>query len=580
MSTKDRKEYIALVVCLIVYLIVSLSYLRVFPIVGEDEPWIAAAPYKLATEGVYGSDLFAGYYGVERHNYQQMPLYPLLQAAVFAVAGTGVLQMRLLPVAFGFALLVVVFLVGRQAAGARAGVLAVVLLLVLRIADGGGATGILLLDRARINRYDIAVPVFGLLALWVFNRAEERRARGGYFASGVLVGLASMSHLYGIFWGPALATMLLIGRRSRVLSQPALWLLLAGVAITWLPWLAYIATGWSDFTGQMRFVSPRFDLSNPSFFTGNLLHGNGPLSIDWLQRSLGEMPWSRIGAWSAVAGLPIALATIFFTARQRSSAENPALSVAVSLVVTIALFLVLIHVKTYSYMIAVWPLGALVLAIGAARLWQVGGLTARALLGLLIGSMAIEGAMRVTEARQMARRVTPYEWYTGDVARCIPEGSLVLGLQHYWLGLRQYRYRTWVMATNYSHPIYTHDPIPFDQAIERIDPDVLLVDRYIDRMLRNSRDPAHPNHHLYLGFEAFVTKRGASITCVIRDRSYGDMRVYLVPRQSRQLTRRDDSPDEPRRRSGAPPARAGTRRTPFPRLRRRWPPSRRETRGC
>jgi hypothetical protein len=48
---------------------VSFSYLDVFPPVGEDEPWIAGAPYKLATQGTYGSDLFSGYYGVDWHNY-------------------------------------------------------------------------------------------------------------------------------------------------------------------------------------------------------------------------------------------------------------------------------------------------------------------------------------------------------------------------------------------------------------------------------------------------------------------------------------------------------------------------------
>jgi 4-amino-4-deoxy-L-arabinose transferase-like glycosyltransferase len=518
------------IVCLAAYLVISLSYLSVFPIVGEDEPWIAAAPHKLATEGVYGSDLFTGYYGVERHNYQHMPVYPLLQAAVFKAAGTGVLQMRLLPVAFGFALLVVVFLVARQAAGARAGALAVGLLLVLRIADGGGPTGILLLDRARINRYDIAVPVFGLLALWVFNRAEVRRSSTGYLASGVLVGLASLSHLYGIFWLVALATMLLIGRRWRVVSDSALWLLLAGIAITWLPWLAYIATGWSDYAGQMRFVSPRFDLTSLSFYTRNALHGGGPLSWDWFERSLGEMPPSRIGTWSALAGLPIAVATIAVVWWRAPRAETPALSVAVSLVVTIALFVVLIHVKTYNYMIAVWPVGVLVLAIGAAWLWHEGGSIARLLLGLLLAGMAIEAATRVTRARQDARRVTPYAWYSNDVARCIPQGSLVLGLQHYWLGLRQYRYRTWLVPVNNAHPVYTHDPVPFDEAIERVDPDVLLIDRYMDRMLRNARDPAHPYHYQYLGFEAFVARRRASISCVIRDRGYGDMHVYVVPR--------------------------------------------------
>ncbi len=53
-----------------VYLLVSVDHLAVFLPVGEDEPWIAAAPYKLAAESVYGSDLFAGYYGSEEHLYQ------------------------------------------------------------------------------------------------------------------------------------------------------------------------------------------------------------------------------------------------------------------------------------------------------------------------------------------------------------------------------------------------------------------------------------------------------------------------------------------------------------------------------
>jgi hypothetical protein len=38
--------------CLVPYLALSLNYLDVFPMVGEDEPWIAAAPVRLAEEGV------------------------------------------------------------------------------------------------------------------------------------------------------------------------------------------------------------------------------------------------------------------------------------------------------------------------------------------------------------------------------------------------------------------------------------------------------------------------------------------------------------------------------------------------
>ena len=82
---------------LVAYLLVSLDHLTVFPPIGEDEPWLAAAPYKLATQGVFGSDLFTGYYGMERHFYEQMPVYQLAQSAIFKLFGVGVLQMRACP---------------------------------------------------------------------------------------------------------------------------------------------------------------------------------------------------------------------------------------------------------------------------------------------------------------------------------------------------------------------------------------------------------------------------------------------------------------------------------------------------
>ena len=155
----NRRCRIAVLTVLLVYSVLALNHLAAFPPVGQDEPWIAAAPYKLATRGIYGSDLFAGYYGMDRHDFDHMPLYPLLQAAIFKLFGVGTFQMRILPASLGFAVLLLVVAVGRRLGGAPVGVLAAVLLVALRGAAGGdSATGILLLDLARINRYDIAVP--------------------------------------------------------------------------------------------------------------------------------------------------------------------------------------------------------------------------------------------------------------------------------------------------------------------------------------------------------------------------------------------------------------------------------------
>ena len=96
-------------------------------------------------------------------------------------------------------------------------------MLVLRVAAGRDGTGILLLDSARINRYDIGVPVFGLMALMAFNRAERDRSDAWYTLTGLLTGLAGLTHLYGVFWLPIFAGLSIARRewdrrRPRILA--------------------------------------------------------------------------------------------------------------------------------------------------------------------------------------------------------------------------------------------------------------------------------------------------------------------------------------------------------------------------
>jgi 4-amino-4-deoxy-L-arabinose transferase-like glycosyltransferase len=514
----------------ILYLAVSLDRLSVFPAVGEDEPWIAAAPYKLAREGVYGSDLFAGYYGVDRHNYQHMPLYPLMQAGLFKATGVGVFQMRLLPVSFGLGLLLVVFLVGKQLGDERVGALAAVLLLGLRISAGDDATGILFLDRVRINRYDIAVPVFGLLALWAFLRAERTPVPGWYLLTGVLTGLASLSHLFGAFWLPVFLGLLICGWHGGVRRTHAAWLVLLGFLVTWLPWIAYIGSGWNDYLGQMRFVAERFDVFSPSFYVSNALHGGGPISLDWMLKIPRDLPWNRPGTWSVVFGIPVALGAMAWSGWGRRDGPRAARMLGLVALAQFVMFLVLLKVKTVNYTIGLWPLGVLMLAWLGIRLWDRRSAWLRVGILVLLALILVEGATRIAHARTAARRTDSYERFSSEIALCIPAGSLVLGLQHYWLGLRQYPYRTWLMPINYAHPLYYHDPVPIEDALERINPDIILIDRYMARFFERAAKPDHPLHAMQTGFEAFLDRRRAEPICAIHNQTYGTMIVYRVPR--------------------------------------------------
>jgi 4-amino-4-deoxy-L-arabinose transferase-like glycosyltransferase len=374
-----------------VYLAVSLTHLTVFPPVGEDEPWIAAAPAKLATQGVFGSDLFAGYYGSERHHYEHLPLYPLAQAAVFRLFGVGTFQMRLLPVACGLLLLLLTFTIGRLIGDERIGALAVVVMVFLRVSEGPAGTGILLLDRARINRYDIAVPVLGLAALRAFLEAERTRSPRWYGAAGALAGLSSLAHLYGAFWLVVFVGLLWIGRGPRFVREPASWTLLAAFLTTWLPWLAYILSGWSDYLGQTRAVADRFDLLNPAFYAGNVLSEMERYRFIDIRDGSGSLKLARPGTWTLLAGIPAALAAMTWQSRPRTVV----FALAFAAIVQAALFALLVSVKAERYLIAIWPLGAIALAWLAIELWNRSSALLRIGLASLLLLVVAEGAGRI-----------------------------------------------------------------------------------------------------------------------------------------------------------------------------------------
>jgi hypothetical protein len=82
---------------------------------------------------------------------------------------------------------------------------------------------------------------------------------------------------------------------------------------------------------------------------------------------------------------------------------------------------------------------------------------------------------------------------------------------------------------NLAHPRYYHEPLTLDDALERVNPDIILVDRYMADMFEAAKAPDDPNHRYFTGFQAFVTRRRVEPVCAIADRTYGPMLVYKVP---------------------------------------------------
>ena len=132
-----------------------------------------------------------------------------------------------------------------------------------------------------------------------------------------------------------------------------------------------------------------------------------------------------LGNWVMVLGVPVAV--LFIWRRRRDDCASPVAALAVIFMVHLSLFLVLIHVKTINYMIAIWPLAAILLAWLGVRLWDERGTLTRVALAAAIAAIAWEGGARLVATARAAESMTPHDFFAAQVERCIPPGSLVLG---------------------------------------------------------------------------------------------------------------------------------------------------------
>ena len=333
-----------------------------------------------------------------------------------------------------------------------------------------------------------------------------------------------------MFWLPVFAGLLIARHRRDVFREKSIALLLIGFAAPWLPWLVFVASGWSDFRRTMRLFSGHFELFNPSFYVYSVLHVDGPISFDWsVTTLLRGLPFARVGTWTMLIGCPAACATMLSIGRHRGGGAGYRLAVA-SLAQTV-MFVALLRVKTASYMVALWPLWALLFAL--IGVWSMGSPSDRP-FGLrcwrLLVVDAVEGATSVAHARSNAKRTSAYEWFESEIAGCIPDRRYCAGTAALLVGASPVSLPDMAAADHVlAQPRTYHAAMDLDAALGRVNPDVILVDRYIDDLMRKAASPGGPNHALYVGFERFKARRRTTLTCVVRDRTYGTMQVHMVP---------------------------------------------------
>src|SRR5215470_15658812 len=143
---RKRRVVVFLALVVVWYGLATLPYLDNFPRPTQDEAQIAAAGYKLAAQGLYGQDLYTGYYHSEQYVYEFMPLHSLLLALCFKLFGVGMWQARLFSALCGLVTVLLTYDLGRRLFGPALGLLAAAFLCAARLSLEPQMSGIPLLD--------------------------------------------------------------------------------------------------------------------------------------------------------------------------------------------------------------------------------------------------------------------------------------------------------------------------------------------------------------------------------------------------------------------------------------------------
>lgn len=533
MSVPDfrRSEILICILLGMFFLLATLPYLADFPALDWPQMGIAAPAWKLASEGIYGNDLFAGFHRSELRNYEYMPVYPILVAAGFRIFGLGVLPARAISLLCAFMAIMLTYLIGRRFWGRAVGLGAAGFLVIIRLGLLPGTSGIPLLDHARVIRYDILVPVFVLAATYCFlgglESSSERKRLVLMGLAGALAGLASLTHVYGAFILVVFLATLLWQRGLRLLVEPSLYLLAVGFSVAILPWWAYVAIDPEAYAGQMSRHVGRFEVLDPNFYWNNLLREPGRFR-PWLKGGFPDtLLRPRVGIWLLILGTPAAFLILLQRSRDTLARDADRL-LFLSLPLLELCLALLIFMKRNVYTLLLLPFLALWIAAAAERAWQAG--SRRPLWRLALGAVAllalVEGGVAALGLHGEARRASSYLEVCHDIAAEIPSGSSALISQPYWLGLEEWG----DFELRSANLIFLMvESMGVDEAFEALQPDVVVIESYF--LEEDSLDPRGPppdSRHkaIFLQMRDYLERECSVGFKRLHDATYGNIDIY------------------------------------------------------
>jgi 4-amino-4-deoxy-L-arabinose transferase-like glycosyltransferase len=434
-----------------VFLVANLPFLEAWPTAHNDEArelnafWVAsgADPRARGMDSEFGRDpLYKG------------GLQGLTVGLVLRGAGLGLLQGRLVSLAWGGALLVLVFLIGRRLYGPVGGALAVVCLAVSRP----------FLVASHMVRPDIVLAAMLAAICYLALRGVQDRVPWMSLTAGLLLGLALDVHLNTLAFVP-LVGLIYVAWAPRFWVDRSTRLFVGGAVVGGVYYLlARVAPDPTQFADSSAYWlgiekrPPVFSSSLPEMLAAELGRFQGYFTDD------------RLLELAVLVGA-LAVAAVRAISRRRL---DPML---LGLLIAFGLFAALASNKTEFYLALFYPWLALLVAGAVVWLASLAPSAARsplALLAMLAAPLVFGLPDNYEDLSTAATNFADRGYYAliEEIRPAIPPDASIIGPPLFWIGLSDHSYTDYYVWER----LRAEKRERFSSYVARLKPDVAVLD--------------------------------------------------------------------------------------------------------
>src|SRR4030095_1558049 len=183
------------------FVAVAAQRLETVPVPEGDEAYMAQVTYEMLYRDKVAVPMMRYLGGnIENSWHSRTPVYFLVMKGFHKLFGFGLLQGRAFNLLTATLTLLMVYLIGRRLFDWRAGLIAVLLL----------AGDPVFFERSRLLRNDFCAAAFAMLALYLYEVAQQQRSIKYYIGSGLAAGAGVMCHINMLYMVGAIGLLILL----------------------------------------------------------------------------------------------------------------------------------------------------------------------------------------------------------------------------------------------------------------------------------------------------------------------------------------------------------------------------------